>query len=292
MKYLKLVLLVALCGFAVACTATKQNAATTEASTEWRMQSLEESFLNFREEQRKQADATAEALADMEKKLAALEAKSGGNEQAVMDAPVELSEVPQDKGWVTDLKPEEDKWVDGGKDAEGKKAVQSDEEKPWNKPPTPAAIPEPKVIDRTPAPKKMAAKKPAPKKPMKSSSQTLYNAGLNKYYANDFKGARTNFDSFMKKYPKSNLIPNALYWKGETYYSEKDYAQAILTFKEVTGKYGKHSKAPDALLKIGMSYEMVGDSDNAVFYLRALVEDFPSSSAAKRARTELKRLGG
>ena len=77
-----------------------------------------------------------------------------------------------------------------------------------------------------------------------------------------------------------------------TYYSEKDYAQSILSFKEVTGRYPKHDKASAALLKIGMSYDNVGDKDNAVFYLRALVEDFPKSDPAKLAKTELKRLGG
>ena len=88
------------------------------------------------------------------------------------------------------------------------------------------------------------------------------------------------------------LVPNALYWKGETYYSQKDFIQAILTFKEVTGRFPKHDKSASALLKIGMSYDKVGDPDNAVFYLRALVEDFPKSSPARLARKELSRLGG
>ncbi len=80
--------------------------------------------------------------------------------------------------------------------------------------------------------------------------------------------------------------------EGETYYSQKDFAQAILTFKEVTGRFPKHHKSASALLKIGMSYDRVGDPDNAIFYMRALVEDFPQSEPAKLARKELTRLGG
>lgn len=290
MQYLKLVLLVVLCGLAVGCTAAKQDAATTQASTEWRLQSLEESFLNFREEQRKQADDNAEALKNIDKKLAELEAKvAQTGSSGAMAEPVEMSDAPKDKEWVNDLKPEEGEWVDGDS-ADKEPAAQSGEEKPWNEPPTPAKIPEPKVIERKPA-KKMAATKRAPRKKV-SAAKALYDAGLNKYYAEDFKGARAAFDSFIEKYPKNALAPNAYYWKGETYYSEKNYAQAILTFKEITGRYPKHSKAPGALLKIGMSYDKVGDSDNAIFYLRALVEDFPSSNAAKLGRKELSRLGG
>lgn len=41
-----------------------------------------------------------------------------------------------------------------------------------------------------------------------------------------------------------------------------------------------------------MSYDRVGDRDNAVFYLRALVEDFPASEPAALGRRELSRLGG
>lgn len=300
MKYLKLVLLVTLCSLTVACTAAKQDAATTAASTEWRIKNLEESFLNFREEQRLQADkntetseAVAEKLTALEQQVAAL--KSG---DIVMDAPDDMGmadQPPVDKGWVTDLKPEEEGWVEGQKTEPGaetdKPMAQSKEEKPWDTVPgPPPVIPEPTVLKReTPAPKKRAM---APKKPGTSPSKGMYDAGLAKYTADDFEGARGAFDEFLKKYPKSGLVPNALYWKGETFYSQKDYAQSILTFKEVTGRFPKHSKSAAALLKIGMSYDKVGDPDNAIFYLRALVEDFPESHPAKLARTELNRLGG
>ncbi len=287
MKYMKLVLLVALCSLAVACTAAKQNPETSAASTEWRLKSLEESFLNFREEQRLQSDQNMENAEQLSVKLAALETQVAAlKEGAMMAAPDDMAS--SDKGWVTDLKPEEDGWVDGQKSATP--TAQSAEENPWDKVPgaTPI-VPEPKVVKRKPAPKKMAAAKKAPRI---SGAKPMYDKGYAKYSASDFEGARGAFDEFLKMYPKDKLVPNALYWKGETYYSQKNFPQAILTFKEVTGRFPKHSKSAAALLKIGMSYEKVGDTDNAIFYLRALVEDFPKSSPAGIARKELSRLGG
>jgi len=300
MKYLKLAVLVALCSLTVACTAAKQQTATATASTEWRIKSLEESFLNFREEQRLLTDKQAEDAKVVQDKLDMIEAelaalKSGG---VVMDAPDDMtgdaSAPPAGKGWVTDLSPEDEGWVDGQKSAPEQPMAQSGEEKPWDTVPgTPPVIPEPKVIKRSkPAPTVIAAKPASRKKSMTSPAKVMYDAGLAKYNSDDFEGARGALDEFLKKYPMSDLVPNALYWKGETYYSQKDYAQSILTFKEVTGRFSKHSKAAAALLKIGMSYDKVGDPDNAIFYLRALVEDFPSSSPAKLARKELNRLGG
>jgi tol-pal system protein YbgF len=296
MKYMMLCLLAVFSLLTVSCTAARQTAATTEASTEWRIKSLEENFLNFREEQRRQADQSAVAAEALDRRLAAIESDlavlRGG--EVVVAAP---GDEPRSEEWASgeagpdDLKPEEGGWVSSDSGTP-KPAAESGEEKPWAEVPgAPVAIPEPTVISRptAPAPAKAA---PAPAKVSGMGAQAMYDAGLAKYNGGDFEGARGAFDEFLRKYPADGLVPNALYWKGETYYSQKDYAQAILTFKEVTGRYPKHAKSASALLKIGMSYDRVGDPDNAVFYLRALVEDFPKSDPAALARKELTRMGG
>lgn len=283
MNKMKLALLVVLCLITAACSAKQvQDPDTVAASTEWRIKSLEESFLNFREEQRNQGDVTRMAGESAEKRITALELEVAALKAAAM-APAPMEEdTPDDmKGIGDDLKAEPGAggWVDGQK-VDDQSMAQSGEDKPWAEVPGEEGKPEPK-----PEPK-------VAKKSTKSTGQSMYDAALAKYYAEKYGEARAAFDGFVAKYPKSALVPNALYWKGETFYSEKDYAQSILAFKEVTGKYPKHSKAAAALLKIGMSYDKVGDKDNAIFYLRALVEDFPKSGPAKLARKELKRLGG
>lgn len=306
MKYMTLCLLAAFSLLTVGCTAARQTAATTEASTEWRIKSLEENFLHFREEQRKQADQNAATAEVLDRRLASIESDlavlRGG--EVVVVAP---GDEPRNEEWASgeagpdDLKPEEGGWVSSDS---GGSAAESGEEKPWAEVPgAPVAIPEPTVISRSAAPAKKttapakaapapAKAAPAPAKGSAVGAQAMYDAGLAKYNGGDFEGARGAFDEFLRKYPNDGLAPNALYWKGETYYSQKDYAQAILTFKEVTSRFPKHAKSASALLKIGMSYDRVGDPDNAVFYLRALVEDFPKSAPATLARKELTRLGG
>jgi len=293
MKCLKLLLLAAICLPLVGCITTQKNGETESASTEWRIKSLEESFLNFREQQRKTADEDARSREKLEKRMTEVEA-----ELAVLrGTKATPSDAPGGETWTSDLQPEDGGWVEGGKAADkSAPAVENDAEKPWAKvPEPPKTIPEPEVIPRTQAPQQTQAKaKPTPKPVAKpaSGAKALYERGYAQYNSGDFAGARATFDQFMVKYPKDELAANALYWKGETYYSERNYAQAILAFKEVTGKFPRHDKAAAALLKIGMSYDRVGDPDNAIFYLRALVEDFPKSSAAGLGRKELARLGG
>ncbi|WP_207261005.1 tol-pal system protein YbgF [Desulfovibrio sp. Huiquan2017] len=301
MKCLKLLLLAVICLPLVGCVTSGKSAETESASTEWRIKSLEESFLNFREQQRRMSDEDAQAREKLEKRMEAVEAELAALRSGQAGVP---ADAPRGETWTADLKPDEDGWVEGGKPADqGAPVVADDAEQPWAKVPTPPeppkTIPEPEVIRRSQAPKPEAVKAAsAPKTAAASASgvavgpKALYEKGYAQYNAGEFPAARKTFDDFLARYPKDGLAPNALYWKGETYYSERNYAQAILAFKEVTGKFPKHDKAAAALLKIGMSYDRVGDPDNAIFYLRALVEDFPKSSAAGLGRKELARLGG
>lgn len=299
MKCLKFLLFAGFGLFLVGCTATKQGAMTDTASMEWRIKSLEENFLNFRERQRQMADEVVQdrdrvdqRLTDLEERVAALR-----NGDSVVVPTDESPEPSANEGWVTDLKPEDGGWVEPKKAAKPSVA-QSGEDKPWAEVPrSPAVIPEPEVIKRKPthkpAPKSVVKPKAKPRRrETVSAAQTLYAKGYKQYSMDNMAGARATFDRFLAEYPKHKLAANSLYWKGETYYSEKDYPQSILTFKEVTARFPKHSKAAAALLKIGMAYDKVGDRDNAVFYLRALLEDFPQSDAAELGRKELARLGG
>lgn len=260
-----------------ACVTTNSSSTTNDASMEWRMKSLEESFLNYREEQRRQADQIDQMQRNMDQRLKMLEGKVDDmviveEETVVVENAPKMAES-KDDGWVTDLKPEDNGWKEvkpeGSAKAPKPKVATSPEPKPWAKVP-----------------------KPKPSPSSASSAQSMYKKGYSQYEAGKFTTARTTFDAYLKKYPKSSLAANALYWKGETYYSEKNYPQAILTFKDVVSRYPKHHKAASAMLKIGMSYEMVGDRDNAVFYFRALVDDYPKSSPASMARSRLTALGG
>lgn len=117
-----------------------------------------------------------------------------------------------------------------------------------------------------------------------SQEQKMYKDALHLYELHKYNESITLFDQFMEKYPKSRLMPNALYWKGENLYAQQKFADAIFMFKSVTATYPKHQKASDALLKVGMSYRALGDQDNATLHFRALYEDYPKSTAVQRAQ--------
>jgi len=106
----------------------------------------------------------------------------------------------------------------------------------------------------------------------------------------DYKMALGRFKEFLKKYPKSKLAGNAQYWIGECNYSLKDFGQAIVDFDTVRSKYPQSDKVPAALLKQGFAFAELGEKVNARLVLQEVVEKYPQSPEATRAKQRLKAI--
>jgi tol-pal system protein YbgF len=107
----------------------------------------------------------------------------------------------------------------------------------------------------------------------------------------DYRNAIPRLRDFIKKHPNSGLADNAQYWLGECYYGLKEYDRAILEFDEVRRKYPKGDKVPAALLKQGFAFAELGERVEARLILQELVDRFPQSEEAGRAKQRLKTLG-
>ena len=106
----------------------------------------------------------------------------------------------------------------------------------------------------------------------------------------DYKAAIGRFKDFLKKYPKSNLADNAQYWIGESHYALREFDQAIIEFDAVRRKYPRGEKVPAALLKQGFAFAELGEKVNARLVLQELVEKFPESPEAAKAKLRIKAL--
>ena len=117
-----------------------------------------------------------------------------------------------------------------------------------------------------------------------------YEAALRLMDKKDYRAAITRFKDFIKKYPKSRLANNAQYWIGECYYAVREFDQAIVEFDAVRRKYPQGDKVPAALLKQGFAFAELGEKVNARLVLQELVEKYPQSQEAARAKARLKAL--
>lgn len=140
--------------------------------------------------------------------------------------------------------------------------------------------------------------KPPPKKSKKgtgSSSKNrfsltptaAYNLAYNDYLKGNYTVAVLAFDTFIDHYPKSVLVPEALYWQGESYYSEKSYWSAIKTFKRMMQDHPKNGKKSNAMLKIGFAYLELDRLDKGKDFLTQLLDQFPNSKEAFLAQDKL-----
>ncbi|MGH7770867.1 MAG: tol-pal system protein YbgF [Candidatus Binatia bacterium] len=106
----------------------------------------------------------------------------------------------------------------------------------------------------------------------------------------DYKTAIVRFRDFLKKFPKSDLADNAQYWIGESHYALKEFDQAILAFDEVERQYPNGDKVPAALLKQGFAFAELGDKVDARLILKKLIDRYPQSQEAVKAKQKLKTL--
>lgn len=138
--------------------------------------------------------------------------------------------------------------------------------------------------------KKMAEMAKAKKEEATSAPDSLYLKGLDSLKGGDVVTAREQFTKFLDQNPKHELAANAHYWIGETHYSEKNYEAAILSYQEVIKNYPGKEKVSAAMLKQAMSFDAIKDSKSAKFVLKKLIEGFPKSEEARKAKAMLKEI--
>lgn len=235
-------------------------------SEEWRLRSLEENFLNFKEGQREQEERGRDQQRKLMERMKAVEDSVQRMQEQLGAGGVAM---PQRRAEPPTPPPPA--------------VVKAQPDAPQTEY---AASPAPAQAERKPAPATNGASAAGA-----AAGSAMYTKGMTLVTTEHPGEGRTLLLEFLSAEPSSVLVPNALYWIGESHFVEKSYPQAILSFKEVTRRYPKHHKAAAALLKIGMAYAMLGEKDNASLYLRALLQDFPKSEPAPAARKKLAELG-
>lgn len=117
-----------------------------------------------------------------------------------------------------------------------------------------------------------------------------YEQALQAFKRSDYNEAQRGFTEFLRRHPDSRLAANAQYWLGECYYGLADYREAIEAYDRVKRLYPDHAKVPAALLKKGYAYAALNDRGRASSTLKQVVETFPRSLEAVKAKEKLAQL--
>lgn len=123
-----------------------------------------------------------------------------------------------------------------------------------------------------------------------AASQRDYEEAWKRLRARDYRGAIERFKKFVERHPDSNLTDNAQYWIGESYYALREYDEAILEFDIVRTKYPDGDKVPAAWLKIGYAFAELGNRVDARLILQEVINRYPRSKEAEKAREKIRTL--
>lgn len=106
------------------------------------------------------------------------------------------------------------------------------------------------------------------------------------------KEAFAAFDTFLKDYPTSKYVPDALYGMGYSQYVLRNYKSSMATQQKVIDLHPTSAKVPDAMYNQANSQIQLSQITNAKKTLRSLVEKYPNADITPSAQKRLKALDG
>ncbi len=115
----------------------------------------------------------------------------------------------------------------------------------------------------------------------------LFEKGEQEFGHENWDGTIDPLSSYLKS-PKPKNAEDAYFMRAEAYYHLEKYKLAIADYSEFPEKYTKSKHMAEALYKIGISFEALGSPDDAKGFYQLLVDKFPKSSQAKKAKSKLK----
>jgi tol-pal system protein YbgF len=141
------------------------------------------------------------------------------------------------------------------------------------------------------------AAEPAPETPAGSPSSgaahSVYQQAQKVWLSDDYTGALQQFTDFLARYPDTDLAGNAQYWQGRCYLKLDRYEEAVSAFQNVRTKYPENdSKVSQAMQSQAVALSRLGRNDEAKKLLQEVVQKYPTTSAARQAESDLKKLEG
>lgn len=122
-----------------------------------------------------------------------------------------------------------------------------------------------------------------------SPEYELYQNGLRFFNSGNYAKAIEIFHDVINQYPSGEYTDRSHYWIGESYYFKADFPTAVASFNRVLS-FKESEKHDDAQFKIGLAYLKMGQSKKAKETLLKLLERYPDSDYATRAKRYLSEI--
>jgi tol-pal system protein YbgF len=102
--------------------------------------------------------------------------------------------------------------------------------------------------------------------------------------------AREIYEEYVRKWPSDPRAAEAGFRAGELLFDQKRFRDALLSYGKVAEDFPRAERAPDAMLGAAESMLRLDMKDEAAAVLGQVVERYPKSQAAAKAKARLKEL--
>ncbi len=126
--------------------------------------------------------------------------------------------------------------------------------------------------------------------PATSPEEKSYRQAYSSLKSGLLEQAVTQFEDFLKKYPKSQFAPSAIYWLGEARLEQGRFDEAVLQFDRVIKEHPGSKKELSALFKQGQAFEKMGDLKSAKIIFQKIVKDNPHTTQGRLSANRLKNI--
>ncbi|MCK9582262.1 MAG: tetratricopeptide repeat protein [Endomicrobiales bacterium] len=123
------------------------------------------------------------------------------------------------------------------------------------------------------------------------SPSALYNLAYNDYSNGKYDLAITGFETYLEKYPDTELSDKANYYLADSYYSKKSFDDAITKFELFLNNKTNMELSPSVLYKLADCYEKIGNGEKTKTLLKQLYSEFPDSQEAKMSAQKVQTKG-
>ena len=131
---------------------------------------------------------------------------------------------------------------------------------------------------------------PAKSPPVPDTADATFAEAEKKLAAQSWLDARRLYEAFVNRYPQDPRAAKAQLQIGEAYAGEKRTANAIREYLKVVDNFPKSDVVPDAMFKNGVAFYQLKYCSDAKVYFQELLKRYPRTTYKKDATDQLKNL--
>lgn len=122
------------------------------------------------------------------------------------------------------------------------------------------------------------------------AKKASYETGKAAFDDGKYEDAARILRAVLDKHPKGDEAKKSHFVLAESLFASKDFASAALEFSDFQKNYPKDPLVPTAIYRQANAFRNMGKSKEAKLFYQELIERYPKSSLAAKARQERKRL--